>query len=340
MTNAVLAIGPLSNEIIEAVFAYSHDHSVELMLIASRNQIDVHGGYVNDWTTADYRSYIAEMRLKYPLSKVLVCRDHCGPGFKDKIKDDLQSTYETVEEDIRCGFDLIHIDLCRADLSQEDKINESKKIMEFGKKINTNIMFEVGTDENDGQNFANVEVVESNIKSILEVAKPEFYVLQTGSLIKEAKQVGHFEKKLVSMFHDLLSKHSIKLKEHNADYLTHGQIKERQGLVGAMNIAPQLGVIQTSTILNLCLIHGINFEAFMRLVHEQGRWKKWSLGHLDNHYASTLVAGHYHFNHEEYHRIALQLNAHVDLRAIIISSIKNVIHHYLSAFFESNTPLS
>lgn len=329
---AILAIGPLSAAIIEATYTYSELHNVELMLIASRNQIDVHGGYVNNWTTAAYMQFINHMQGMYPNAKVYICRDHCGPGFKDGIKDDLESTYETVEADIKLGFDLIHIDLCRAELSQEDKIIESKKIMEFGRKINPRIMFEVGTDENDGCNFANTEVVESNIKSILEVAKPEFYVLQTGSLIKEAKQVGHFEKKLVSKFHDLLLTHDIKLKEHNADYLTHGQIKERIGLVGAMNIAPQLGVIQTSTVLNLCLIHGISLEAFMRLVHEQGRWKKWSLGHLDNHYASTLVAGHYHFCHEEYQRIANQLNDHVSLNRVVVSSIMNVIDHYITAF--------
>lgn len=332
MTNAVLAIGPLSREIIESTFSYSDEHNVELMLIASRNQIDVHGGYVNGWTTKGYMTFVNQMKIMYPNSKVFICRDHCGPGFKDGVKDTIESTYETVETDIKLGFDLIHIDLCRADLSQDDKITESKKIMEFGRKLNPNIMFEVGTDENDGCSFANTESVEANIKSILEVAKPEFYVLQTGSLIKEAKQVGHFEKKLVSKFHDLLSTHDIKLKEHNADYLTHGQIKERIGLVGAMNIAPQLGVIQTSTIMNLCLIHGISLEAFMRLVHEQGRWKKWSLGHLDNHYASTLVAGHYHFCHEEYRRIVDQLNDHVSLTHVIAKSLNSVIDHYLTAF--------
>lgn len=332
MTNATLAVGPLSSRIIEATFEYSEQHNVELMLIASRNQIDVHGGYVNNWTTRAYMHFISNMKALYPNSKVLVCRDHCGPGFKDGIKDTIESTYETVETDIKLGFDLIHIDLCRSELTQDDKIAESKRLMEFGLKINPNIMFEVGTDENDGCSFANTETVESNIKSIIEVAKPEFYVLQTGSLIKEAKQVGHFEKKLVSKFSELLSTYDVKIKEHNADYLTHGQIKERTGLVGAMNIAPQLGVIQTSTILNLCLIHGISLEAFMRLVHEQGRWKKWSLGHLDNHYASTLVAGHYHFCHEEYQRIEAQLSEYVNLSDVIVQSIKNVIGHYLSAF--------
>ena len=42
------AFGPMSSEIIQAIYQYSHDNSVELMLIASKNQIDYDGGYVNN----------------------------------------------------------------------------------------------------------------------------------------------------------------------------------------------------------------------------------------------------------------------------------------------------
>ncbi len=332
MIRAKLAIGPLSSEIIEAVYRYSDRHGDELMLIASKNQIDFDGGYVNNWTTADYARFLFSMRQQYPRSRVLICRDHCGPGFRDGKKETLDDSFRTVEEDVKCGFHLLHLDLCRYEADQNTKIDEIKKLMQYALEMNPKVMFEVGTDENDGNlEAANVEEVEKNVESILEVTKPEFYVLQTGSLIKEARQVGCFEKKVVVQFCDLLNRYKIKLKEHNADYLTSGQIGERRGLVGAVNIAPQLGVIQTSTVLNQCLIHGISTEAFMRLVYGGGKWKKWSLGHLDNYYAATLVAGHYHFHDEEYQNITRQLSDHLNLSELVIQCVEKVIYHYLKS---------
>src|SRR4051812_15384473 len=106
----LLAIGPMSSEIIEAVFYYSNFFRVPLMLIASKNQIDYAGGYVNNWTTAEYMEFVNTMKKQYPLAKVKICRDHCGPGFNGKT--DLKDVYKTIEEDIKTGFDLIHIDFC------------------------------------------------------------------------------------------------------------------------------------------------------------------------------------------------------------------------------------
>ena len=62
----LLAIGPMSSEIVEAVFYYSNFFRVPLMLIASKNQIDYKGGYVNSWTTKEYMNFIKEMRKTYP----------------------------------------------------------------------------------------------------------------------------------------------------------------------------------------------------------------------------------------------------------------------------------
>src|SRR3989344_8240415 len=78
---ASLGIGPMSSEAIEATFRYSHYHRNQLMLIASKNQIDAKGGYVNGWTTKQYMDEINVLRKQYPQSDVKICRDHCGPGF-------------------------------------------------------------------------------------------------------------------------------------------------------------------------------------------------------------------------------------------------------------------
>jgi hypothetical protein len=44
--SSTLGLGGMSAEVVEAVFEYSETHSVSLMLISSKNQIDYEGDYV------------------------------------------------------------------------------------------------------------------------------------------------------------------------------------------------------------------------------------------------------------------------------------------------------
>ena len=104
--------------------------------------------------------------------------------------------------------------------------------------------------------------------------KPEFYVVQTGSLVKEINQAGAFNEQFTAKVAKLLKDRDIKLKEHNVDYLPASEITLRRGMVDAMNIAPQLGVIQTQLVLTKCLIYGIDFSDFINEVYAGGKWQK------------------------------------------------------------------
>jgi hypothetical protein len=327
--NSKLGVGPLSSEIIEAIFRYSHYFRKELMIIASKNQIDYNGGYVNGWTTKDFMNFIKEMRLKYPNSDVKICRDHCGPGF-NKIYD-LQDTYNTIKSDIENGFDLIHIDFCNFKGLKEERLEESKKAIEYALSLNPNILIEVGTDENIGTNFGiiNLEEIEREIDFFTSFCKPEFYVVQTGSLIKEINQVGNFNMEFVKKISDLIKFKGLKLKEHNADYLSKSDINMREGIVDAMNIAPQLGVIQTALILKKCLIYGVKFDDFLEEVYSGERWKKWlDTNTKENKFLCFLIAGHYHFSSAKYKEIMNQLKEREDIKEEIINSMTNLIDHY------------
>ena len=80
-----IGIGPMSSEVIEAVYKYSSINNKELMLIASKNQIDYNGGYVNNWNTKEYSKFLNKMQKKYVSARIKICRDHCGPGFNGKF---------------------------------------------------------------------------------------------------------------------------------------------------------------------------------------------------------------------------------------------------------------
>lgn len=329
MINSNLAIGPMSSEIIEAVFRVSHYKRKELMIIASKNQIDYNRGYVNNWNTKDFMTFVNKMKQTYPNSNVKICRDHCGPGFNGTH--DLEDSYKTIEEDIRNGFDLIHIDFCNFKGSKEEQFQESKKAIEYCYKLNPRILIEVGTDENLGTNFGamNLEEVKREINFFTSFCKPEFYVVQTGSLIKEINQIGNFNKEFVQKISQILKSRGIKFKEHNADYLSKDEIRMREGIVDAMNIAPQLGVIQTATTLNECLIYGIDFAEFLDEVYEKGKWKKWMHNSQpENKFLCCVIAGHYHFASENYKKIIDKLSEREDIKENIINNIVEVIDHY------------
>ena len=329
MINSNLAVGPMSTEVIEAIFRVSNYERKELMIIASKNQIDYNRGYVNNWTTAEFMHFIRKMKETYPNSNVKICRDHCGPGFNGVYE--LEDSYKTIEADIKNGFDLIHIDFCHFKGLKEEQFEETKKAIEYCYSLNPRILIEVGTDENAGTNFGvmNLGEIENEVNFFTKFCKPEFYVVQTGSLVMEINQVGHFNSEFVKKISPILKTKGIKLKEHNADYLSKEEIEKRSGVVDAMNIAPQLGVLQTAFVLQKCLLYGLDFKEFLNEVYQKGKWKKWMYNNTpENKFLCCIIAGHYHFSSENYKNLIQKLEEREDIKENIINNIMGVIEHY------------
>jgi hypothetical protein len=336
MVTAQLALGPMSSEIIEAVYQYSQFHRVQLMLIASKSQIDHAGGYVNNWTTRQYADYIAEMKVRYKDADVLVCRDHCGPGFNSaerrEGKADLHDTLKTVETDLECGFDLVHVDLCFLREDHRTKLEWSREVIERVGSLKPGTLIEVGTDENTGEAELDLKKLSADVDFFLDFCAPEFYVAQTGSLTKEVNAAGTFDRGVTGQITDLLHAKGLKLKEHNADYLTYDEIGLRRGVVDAMNIAPMLGVLQTNFVLSECLKRGIDATEFLQRCYDSGKWKKWMWKNdAGNKYLCSLIAGHYNFSTPEYAKIFGRLEGSwIGVRNAIIGMMHEVIDRYLA----------
>jgi hypothetical protein len=328
---AKLAVGPMSSEVIEAVYRFSDDNEVQIMLISSKAQIDHNGGYVNNWTTAQYVEHMKQLILDfgYTNADVLVCRDHCGPGFK--ATDDLLDHFRTVDADIEAGFDLIHVDMCHAHASHQEKLEMSRKLIEHVQDRDKDMKFEIGTDENVGTAEVDLARIASDIDYFKAFCDPEFYVVQTGTLIKEINQVGTYHEDAVKQMSELLHSKGVKLKEHNADYLGFGDLKHRRGVVDAINIAPMLGVLQTSFVLHRCLHHGFDTTAFLNKAYESGRWKKWLLNNTsENKYLCALTAGHYVFTSDEYKRLVDRLDkAEGGITESIVQEHYDLIDNYM-----------
>lgn len=325
--NSKLGIGPMSTEIIEAAFRYSQNKSSELMLIASKNQIDWDKGYVNNWDTKSYRFFLNEMKKKYAKSKVYICRDHCGPGFKN---DDLKDVYKTIDTDIEAGFDLIHIDFCHFKVEKKEQLSAAKKTIDHIKKISPATLLEVGTDENKGDFLSELSSIEEEMQFFASEYPIHFFVCQTGSLTMELNQRGIFNENFIQKLRPVASKYGLKLKEHNADYLSAEEIRLRRKLIDAVNVAPQFGVIQTSLTLNKCFLYGISADDFLEKAYNSKRWRKW----LDNNssrnkYLCSLIAGHYIFASDEYKKLYEEISKHEDFKETIINDMMKIFDNYL-----------
>jgi hypothetical protein len=301
--NFRLGFGPMSREVITSICQYTAATSNPLMLISSRNQIDADSGYV--MTTPEYRTLLNTL----PTQNIWVCRDHCGPYFLDSeknlsVQEAVEATKKTIAYDIEQGYDLIHIDTSRV----EDTYGIAEELFKFCVDLNPNIRFEFGTEENIGV-AAGIEQYRKDVAFAKNMPNIEFVVAQTGSLCHEDHQHGEFNYQAAVELVGIADEAGVKLKEHNADYLTSAEIVMRNNAgVHAMNIAPQLGVAQTKLLRTLAAEHAPEeWQAFVRVVLASGRWSKWT--DLDNDTQRVTVAGHYSFNTPEYQAIIDKFNS-------------------------------
>ena len=255
-----LGLGPMSVEIIDIVSDFAQLNKKNIMFIASRNQIDKKefgGGYVNNFSTEEYSKYIRDKKNKY----IHLCRDHSGPLLKDSEKkmsfsESLERTKESLKDDILNDFKLLHIDtsMCK------NKYKIAENLITFcdsvASKHKKKILYEFGTEEH-GTKVA-IKKFENDAAFFSNINNKMFLVGQTGSLIKEIYQVGEFDTLIVKKLVNLSKKYNIFLKEHNCDYLSNLQIKERKNIgVNAINVAPELGYIQTKSTIYLANMFNI-----------------------------------------------------------------------------------
>jgi len=314
-----LGVGPMSSEIIEAVFRYSQDKNVPLMLIATKSQIDWDRGYINGWSTRQYREYTDTLKAKYKDARVYICRDHCGPGPKN---DDLEDVYKTLDSDIENNFDLIHVDFSGLKGSYENILEQSAKAIEYILEKSPETLIEVGADENVGDFLNDTDRIKAEIKYFKSVAPIHFFVCQTGSLTREIDQVGEFNSGFIKKVKGIADKEGVFLKEHNADYLFSEDISIRSGLIDAMNIAPQQGVVQTLLTLGKCKLYGIDPNDFLEESYKSGKWKKWMHSNSsDNKLLCSIIAGHYVFSSDAYKRIFEKISKHENFKESVIETM-------------------
>ena len=287
-------IGPMTQNVIDAVIEFSNETNIPLGFILSRRQIDYSGGYVG-YKTGEFLQYVRKKT-----ENVIVCRDHSGPWQGQELDWSMLSDIRSLYTDSLNCMDIIHIDPWKKCKSYEDGLRETLYNIFYVHAVNPDVLFEVGTEEAirrfETKEFETFLIdLKYNLGDIF-TNNVQYAVIQSGTKLVGTKNTGEFNLTRLQDMVNICNKYEVSSKEHNGDYLSNRDIKIRfvSGL-DAINIAPEFGVIETKIILEQCNESAFNEIYDICLAGE--KWKKWvdnSFDPLKEKRQLIEICGHYH----------------------------------------------
>ena len=361
----LVGIGPMSLNCINSVIELSKLNSSPIMLIPSRRQIDYDGGYVENLTTKKFSKMVNKKK------NIITCRDHGGPwqsiseqSSKMVLADAMKSSKKSFENDILSNFKILHLDPSidiHNKLTIEQIIERIKELYEhcwfFARRNKKKILFEIGTEEQNGllSSFESYRYALNEISKFCisnKIVKPTFFVVQFGTKVMEDKNIGKFNKiknasdlkrknKEFIKINDFLRKNKIFTKIHNVDYLSDKHLHFlKKSKVGAINVAPEFGVIETRSFIKTLKENNLNeiLEEFLDLSFKSKKWEKWALNkNKISKFKCSELAGHYVYSSEEFKIIKKKatkylLRKNIHLNKIMYSAVKNSVSRYLKVF--------
>jgi D-tagatose-1,6-bisphosphate aldolase subunit GatZ/KbaZ len=288
-------IGPMSKTVVESVIEYNKESNMVTGFIPSRRQVAMDGGYVNNWSTSTFRKYV---------KNAFVVRDHGGPGQGLVDDDGIASLMED------CKYlDILHIDPWKVFPRYKDGLSKTVDLIKMCHEQNTNILFEVGTEEAirkfESHDIANLLRDLQTQLTKKEFSKIRYCVIQSGTSLNENTNTGIYNKKRLVKMCKIVSSYGILSKEHNGDYLTPNLIKEKFSLgLDAINIAPEFGQLETKIYVEAIKKQKPNLlDTFWEICFSSGKWKKWVSEGFDPYKDKEVlinICGHYVFSKKRF----------------------------------------
>ena len=279
-------ISPMSKDIVDSVLDFNRKVGT-FGFIPTRRQIDYNSGYVNNWDTPFFNSYVGK--------RVPIMRDHAGPD-QGIHKDD---GYYSISVDAK-NFDSIHIDPWIKHPTVTEGLEYTVDAIKLIYSINPFTTYEVLTEQAiryfsvDQMNYFLEELqnrLEPNIFNNIDYA-----VIQSGVSIDlvDQKNTGKFSLERFYSMIEVCNKFKLKSKEHNGDYLDFNALSYRfKNGLDSLNIGPEIAQIETLTILE-----NLNDKDIDKWYGEciiSNKWKRWQTDNfdIDNKYQMIKVCGHY-----------------------------------------------
>lgn len=335
----LLGVGPMSKLCVDATIELANFLQVPMQIIASRRQIECAefgGGYVNGWSTEDFAKYV---RAQDTGDWIMLARDHGGPW---QGTDESDLDYATAIErakrsyavDIASGFDVIHLDPSLKDRTLADIERDIEKLFSHCEEIPGEVVYECGTEETNGkttkiEDFARFVEFCSELDS-----KVKFVVGQTGTHVKESRNVGVFDAAQALALAKLCHAQNLLLKEHNLDYVPADVLKAHKTCqVDSANVAPEFGLVETRRLLAMLKKYGKRkmLKRFQDLALQSKKWEKWVISDLDD-TEKSVIAGHYVLAHPDVKEMYESLNKEIGFDDAVKNDIKGAILKYLRPF--------
>ena len=367
----LLGVGPMSVNCVDAAIELANEHEVPILLIASRRQIDSEefgGGYVNNWTTAEFARYVIDRDKK---GKVLLARDHGGPWQNSKendaklsLRQAMESAKSSFRADLEAGFQVLHIDPS-VDIHGQPGLDEVLDrlfdLYEFccsqARQLRQEVIFEIGTEEQSGSTNTQEEL-DYTLNAIQQFCKkthlphPSFVVIQCGTRVMETRNVGSFDSpvrvvdelpaeiQLPKMI-EICNRYNILMKEHNTDYLSDEALQWHPRLgIHAANVAPEFGVAETLALVSVLEGNGLTklVERFLQLSYDSRKWDKWMLPSTRaTDRDCSIISGHYVFSKPECAELKAEAISQltrkgIELEQHLKQQVKQSILRYLRNF--------
>ena len=288
-------IGPMSKNVVDAVIEFDGDFG----FIPSRRQVDYNGGYVNNWSTGEFAKYVD--------GRVPIQRDHGGIGQGYRMDDGMKSFMHDSQH-----FDIIHIDPWKHYQNFNEGLQQTIDYINFIYLVldNKKVKLEVGTEESIRRfETYDLEKLLQSLEAKLDsnmFENIEYAVVQSGVGLDLGKQTntGTFNSDRLEEMVSICKKFGKKSKEHNGDYLSTKEYKDRFDLgLDSINIAPEFGQLET-----LCYLDemGDDIEDYYQICYDSKRWEKWIGKDFipeDNKKELIKICGHYVFSNEKFKSI-------------------------------------
>lgn len=294
----LLAVCPTSDAVLRAALSAASDAQAPLLLAATRNQVDVDGGYTG-WTPTSFVQRVRALRQQMPLSPpVLCCLDHGGPWCKDaerRAAVDWETAYEGTQATLRAGLEAgyryAHIDTTvdphhDGPLPVAIMVKRAAMLIEWAESYRTRhghppITYEVGIEEEApgswGDHLERLQQFLDQLYTTLpEAHYPSFVVSDVGTSFG----TGAFDETKARRVVEQVDTYGALVKSHYSDFVTPLDGFPRTGIGGA-NIGPGLSAVEYDALCELEeLARRLDrtphwHDALRQALVASGRWRKW-----------------------------------------------------------------
>lgn len=274
----LLGICPLSEEVVKASMLEASEKEFLPMFVATPRQVDADRGYTG-WSQSDLIDFIEfaaqEAGFEGPY---IVARDHGGPyqTMRDRgdpevdLEEAMSYAKEIFMEDIRSGFDIIHVDATEDPriggiLELDEIVVRTAELISYVEGVQEEenlpeVYYEVGTEEISGgltepENFEGfIDSLIDNLESrgLAEASKRLLFIVGQVGTDMTIDMKNQFKPNQASTLVDIASSYGLFLKVHYTDWLDDSDLERFPELgIGGANVGPEFGSSMVKGLIDL-----------------------------------------------------------------------------------------